>query len=174
MLYHGYQIRLGEVVVEVAGTLAVPRDDLRNAVAKVRPSGTLFTTDIPGYQARVQGIPPGTMLEAGGQGNGHLDVLISMQGMSMYDDYLCVPMQECEREEADLTYWREATSHGYVHRRGKTGVYIRGGLSVDRALLRETVLSARQMTDSEVLQAFPSAPLAPGLANWIRSVLPDR
>jgi hypothetical protein len=74
--YHGYQVQQGDVVVEVAGTLAVPREDLRGAVGKVRPEGRLFTTDIAGYQARELGMPPGIMLEPSGPASGRLDMLI--------------------------------------------------------------------------------------------------
>jgi hypothetical protein len=91
----------------------------------------------------------------------------------MYDEYFCVPSQQCEREQPDLTYWRSSASHGYVQRRGTAGVYIMGGLGVDRALLREAAQSARLMTDAEVIQSLPPAPRARGATDWIRSILPD-
>ena len=130
----------------------------------------LYTTTIPGYRSTGLGVwEP----QPGGQGSGRFDAQITMQGILMYGEYFCPPAQQCEREQGDLTYWRESAAHGYALRRGDAGIYLTGGFGVDRALLREAVKSARLMTDEEVIQSLPPAPSWPGVANWIRSVLPE-
>jgi hypothetical protein len=127
----------------------------------------LYTTTIPGYQSTALG-----QWAPQGSATAHPDITITMQGIPMGDEYFCVPEQQCDREQPDLTYWRSSAAHGYVQRRGTAGVEVRGGLGVNRALLREAVQSARVMTDAEVLQSLPPAPRARGATNWIRSLLP--
>ncbi|KOV85357.1 hypothetical protein [Nocardia sp. NRRL S-836] len=63
--------------------------------------------------------------------------------------------QVCEVESPTLLYERFTDTQDYVRNVGGMQFEVRGGLAVDRAVLRAAVLSARPATDDEALAMLP-------------------
>lgn len=184
VLEHGYQVRRGDVVVVVAGTLAVDRELLRNAALTLRPAsaaelptveqtGRYFVADVPGYRAAPTGMPPGVSYKPADPSAEPRSVYISLHAVrASFEDFEDVCFRaECVSESDGLTYVRGEDTHGYVLRRGDVNVHAMGGVSVDRALLRQVALTARPATDAELLRALPPVPSASWLQrlrSWLR------
>ncbi|MFE9206402.1 hypothetical protein [Micromonospora sp. NPDC007230] len=178
---HGYRVRRGAASVVVAGSLAVDRQLLRQAALTVRPATAaerataaaperMFVADVPGYRGQPMGIPPGMSYEPADHSSGPQSVLISLHAVRAASDTICFQVI-CQPEGDGLTYVRGDATQGYVLRRGEVNVRVTGGVSVDRALLRQVALAARPATDAELLRALPPAP-ADGpldrLRTWLR------
>jgi hypothetical protein len=179
---HGYQIRRGDSAVVVAGSLAVRRELLRHAAARVRPATArelaalhvtdrLFVSDVPGYRGQAQGMPLGVSYTPADHTGDPTSVLITFSAERTTTDQLCF-QATCAAESGGLTYLRRPDQHGYALGRGEVHVVTTGGVSVDRALLRRATLDARPATDAELLRALPE----PGgrgpldrLRGWLRA-----
>jgi hypothetical protein len=178
---HGYQVRKGAFTVEVVGTLAVDRKVLRGAVATLRlakppeggtgnPAEAIFEADVPGYRGQPTGVPPGTIYSTADHTGGAGRVAIAMRADRINADGVCWEA-ECV-QDGGMTYFRRADEHGYLQRRGDVDLIVSGGISIDRAVLREAIQTVRPATDQELMHALPPPP--PGsvldrLRTWLRS-----
>ncbi|GAA3239996.1 hypothetical protein ACFO1B_09080 [Dactylosporangium siamense] len=182
VVHHGYEVIVGQSIVVVAGPLDVDQKVLRAAAAKVRPATAaeldalgfpgeqLFTAESPGYLPRAIGIPHGVQLQPS-------DPAAAPQSM-MIDVYVdfselpCGGFGTCTPDTDGLQYRRYEDTYGYVVRRGNLNLYAMGGVGVDKALLRQAVLTARPVTDAELLRSLPPVPhkgLLDRLRAWLRT-----
>jgi hypothetical protein len=183
-IMHGYQVRIGQRYVEVHGTPGVPHELLRQAALSLHPAtraelgGTEPTADhfavtVPGYVGLPTGAPVGMSFRpANPAGNGPRSVVIRLYAQSAATD-VCFGTTECTPDGDGLTYLRYEEEHGFTVRHGSIDVLVLGGLSTDRALLRQAVLDARPATDDQLRRALP--PQRPGTGierfrDWLRSL----
>jgi hypothetical protein len=179
----GYQVRVGQVYVVVAGTVAVDHDLLHRMATtvhlaspaemgvSVEQEGQFYAADAPGYSGHAIGIPQGMEYELTNHASGMMGVFMDLAAERVGAVDYCRDAV-CQPDGDDLTYVRGNDGiQWYVQRRGDVDVVARGGALVDRGLLRRTALAARPATDDEIIRGLnPARPtgLYGRLRRWLR------
>ena len=165
---HQYFYRKGTMLLQLVGSIAVDRDLLRGAILTAVPTAdpAIYTTEVDGYEATMQGMPPGTQFVPTDKTQVPMATYVEVSASRVPQAGGCAAFQnsgtpspylECVAESPDLHYERMADKHVYYAQHGSTEVRVIGGLDVDRDVLRHAAVSARPATDDELMTRLPPA-----------------
>ncbi|MCK2239083.1 MULTISPECIES: hypothetical protein [unclassified Crossiella] len=156
-------IAYGFLHILAAASPELSEPDRRLAAAR-HTRAELAITDLPGYH-RTLG-DRGWQLTPVDPAANRPEHRVSIIGSTSWDPGSCAtqtrpggPLRECVVEQPGLEYRRGEDWHEY--RRDGVRAAVRGGLGVDRGVLREAASRARVVTDAEILALFPPAPPEP-------------